>query len=45
MGLRVERQIGCKSMMYLKRIVVRDRFDDGGKTGNIRNGWAWYTVI
>ncbi len=43
--LRVERQIGYKSMKYLKRIVVADKFDDGGKKGNIQNGWAWYTGI
>ena len=43
--LRVERQVGYKSMKYLKRIVVTDRFDDGGKNGNIQNGWAWYTGI
>jgi DMSO/TMAO reductase YedYZ molybdopterin-dependent catalytic subunit len=43
--LRVERQLGYKSMKYLKRIVVTDRFEDGGKKGNIQNGWAWYTGI
>lgn len=43
--LRVERQLGYKSMKYLKRIVVADEFDDGGKKGNIQNGWAWYTGI
>jgi DMSO/TMAO reductase YedYZ molybdopterin-dependent catalytic subunit len=43
--LRVERQIGYKSMKYLKRIVVKDAFDDGGVNGNIRNGWAWYNGI
>src|SRR4051812_37905690 len=43
--LRVERQMGYKSMKYLKRIVVTDQFDDGGMRGNIRNGWAWYTGI
>ena len=43
--LRVERQIGYKSMKYLKRIVVKDEFDDGGEKGNIRNGWAWYNGI
>ena len=43
--LRVERQIGYKSMKFLQRIVVRDKFDDGGKKGNIQNGWAWYTGI
>jgi DMSO/TMAO reductase YedYZ molybdopterin-dependent catalytic subunit len=43
--LRVERQMGYKSMKFLHRIVVRDEFDDGGKNGNIQNGWAWYTGI
>ena len=43
--LRVERQLGYKSMKYLRRIVVADEFDDGGKKGNIQNGWAWYTGI
>jgi DMSO/TMAO reductase YedYZ molybdopterin-dependent catalytic subunit len=43
--LRVERQMGYKSMKYLHRIVVKDEFDDGGKKGNIQNGWAWYTGI
>lgn len=43
--LRVETQVGYKSMKYLKRIVVRDEFDDGGEKGNIRNGWAWYNGI
>jgi len=43
--LRVERQLGYKSMKYLQRIVVTDRFEDGGLKGNIQNGWAWYTGI
>jgi DMSO/TMAO reductase YedYZ molybdopterin-dependent catalytic subunit len=43
--LRVERQLGYKSMKYLKRIEVVDEFEDGGKRGNIQNGWAWYTGI
>jgi DMSO/TMAO reductase YedYZ molybdopterin-dependent catalytic subunit len=43
--LRVERQMGYKSMKYLRRIVVADEFDDGGRKGNIQNGWAWYTGI
>jgi DMSO/TMAO reductase YedYZ molybdopterin-dependent catalytic subunit len=43
--LRVERQMGYKSMKYLRRIVVADEFDDGGTKGNIQNGWAWYTGI
>ena len=43
--LRVERQMGYKSMKYVRRIVVADEFDDGGMKGNIQNGWAWYTGI
>jgi DMSO/TMAO reductase YedYZ molybdopterin-dependent catalytic subunit len=43
--LRVERQMGYKSMKYLRRIVVGEEFDDGGAAGNIQNGWAWYTGI
>ena len=43
--LRVERQMGYKSMKYLQRIIVTDWFDDGGRRGNIQNGWAWYTGI
>lgn len=38
--LRVETQIGYKSMKYLQRIVVTDKYVD---TGDI--GWAWYTGI
>jgi hypothetical protein len=29
----------------VNRIVVADQFDDGGKKGDIQNGWAWYTGI
>lgn len=43
--LRVETQVGYKSMKYLRRIVVREEFDDGGKNGSIQNGWAWYVGI
>jgi DMSO/TMAO reductase YedYZ molybdopterin-dependent catalytic subunit len=43
--LRVERQMGYKSMKFVRRIVVTDEFEDGGKKGNIQNGWAWYTGI
>ena len=32
-------------LAYLHRIVVVNEFDDGGKSGNIQNGWAWYTGI
>jgi DMSO/TMAO reductase YedYZ molybdopterin-dependent catalytic subunit len=38
--LRVENQIGYKSMKYLQRIVVTDEFMDTGDSG-----WAWYTGI
>jgi DMSO/TMAO reductase YedYZ molybdopterin-dependent catalytic subunit len=43
--VRVERQIGYKSVKYLQRIVVTDEFDDLGKLGPIQNGWAWYVGI
>jgi DMSO/TMAO reductase YedYZ molybdopterin-dependent catalytic subunit len=43
--LRVERQVGYKSMKYVHRLVVTDEFDDGGPKGNIKNGWAWYVGI
>jgi DMSO/TMAO reductase YedYZ molybdopterin-dependent catalytic subunit len=43
--LRLERQIGYKSMKYVRRIVVADEFDDGGMSGSIRNGWSWYNGI
>jgi DMSO/TMAO reductase YedYZ molybdopterin-dependent catalytic subunit len=43
--LRVERQMGYKSMKYLKRIVVTDQFEDGGKKGNIQSGWSWHAGI
>jgi DMSO/TMAO reductase YedYZ molybdopterin-dependent catalytic subunit len=42
--LRVETQIGYKSMKYLHRIVVKDRFDEAD-SGGIKDGWAWYTGI
>ncbi|MEO7309034.1 MAG: molybdopterin-dependent oxidoreductase [Chitinophagaceae bacterium] len=38
--VRVETQIGYKSVKYLHRIVVTDEFVDPGDTG-----WAWYTGI
>lgn len=43
--LRVERQLGYKSMKYLQRIVVTSELDDGGDKGNPKNGWAWYAGI
>jgi len=38
--LRVETQIGYKSMKYLRRVVVTDEYVDPGDSG-----WAWYTGI
>jgi DMSO/TMAO reductase YedYZ molybdopterin-dependent catalytic subunit len=43
--MRVETQIGYKSVKYLKRIVVTDEFDDFGEYGSIQNGWSWYVGI
>lgn len=43
--LRVEKQLGYRSVKFLQRIVVKDEFDDGGEKGNIRNGWSWYAGI
>jgi DMSO/TMAO reductase YedYZ molybdopterin-dependent catalytic subunit len=42
---RVERQLGYKSMKYLRKIVVTDEFDDLGPYGQLQNGWAWYAGI
>lgn len=38
--LRVETQIGYKSVKYIERIVISDEFIDQGDTG-----WAWYVGI
>src|SRR5215469_4197585 len=43
--LRVETQVGYKSLKFLQRIVVKDEFDDLGKIGDLQNGWAWYVGI
>jgi DMSO/TMAO reductase YedYZ molybdopterin-dependent catalytic subunit len=43
--LRVETQMGYRSMKYLQRIVVMDEFDDGGPKGSIQSGWSWYAGI
>jgi DMSO/TMAO reductase YedYZ molybdopterin-dependent catalytic subunit len=43
--LRVERQMGYKSMKFLRGITVTDKFEDGAEKGNIQAGWAWYTGI
>lgn len=38
--LRVEKQIGYKSMKYLQKIIVSDEYIDPGDTG-----WAWYVGL
>ena len=43
--LRVEKQLGYKSIKYLRKIVVTERFDDLGKLGPLQNGWSWYVGI
>jgi DMSO/TMAO reductase YedYZ molybdopterin-dependent catalytic subunit len=43
--LRVERQIGYKSMKYVTRVVATEHLDDGGDKGSPKNGWAWYVGI
>jgi DMSO/TMAO reductase YedYZ molybdopterin-dependent catalytic subunit len=43
--LRVERQIGYKSIKFLRRIRVTDTFEDPGRLGPIQNGWSWYVGI
>lgn len=43
--LRVETQLGYKSMKFLRRIVVTEEFDDHGAQGSILNGWSWYAGI
>ena len=43
--LRVETQLGYKSVKFLDRIVVKDEFDDLGKLGDLQNGWSWYVGI
>jgi DMSO/TMAO reductase YedYZ molybdopterin-dependent catalytic subunit len=40
--LRVETQLGYKSVKFLDRIVVKDEFED---ISDPQNGWAWYVGI
>lgn len=42
---RVERQLGYKSMKFLRRIVVKNEFQDHGELGLLQSGWAWYAGI
>jgi len=43
--LRVERQLGYKSMKFIRRIEVVDQFLDTGDLGLIQVGWSWYAGI
>jgi DMSO/TMAO reductase YedYZ molybdopterin-dependent catalytic subunit len=43
--LRVETQIGYKSVKYIDRIVVTDTFEDHGPAGYLHYGWSWYAGI
>ena len=43
--LRLETQLGYRSMKFLRQIVVTDEFDDHGQFGSIQNGWSWYAGI
>ena len=43
--LRVETQLGYKSIKFIQRIVVTDKFDDLGEVGSLQHGWSWYAGI
>lgn len=45
--MRVETQLGYKSVKFVERIVVTDEFHDLGKAGygSLHHGWAWYVGI
>jgi DMSO/TMAO reductase YedYZ molybdopterin-dependent catalytic subunit len=43
--MRVERQLGYKSLKFLNRIVVVDDFGAAGEVGDMQNGWAWHAGI
>ena len=43
--LRVETQLGYKSVKFLRRIEVVEKFDDFGDKGDIKGGWSWYAGI
>ena len=42
--VRIEKQIGYKSVKYLQRIVVTDEFVDNGYMQGF-HGWSWYNGI
>jgi DMSO/TMAO reductase YedYZ molybdopterin-dependent catalytic subunit len=43
--LRIETQLGYKSLKYVQRIVVTDRFDPVNNLGPLAVGYAWYAGI
>ena len=43
--VRVETQLGYKSMKFLRGLVVTSEFDDNGPYGQIQNGYSWYAGI
>jgi DMSO/TMAO reductase YedYZ molybdopterin-dependent catalytic subunit len=43
--VRVETQIGYKSVKFIDRIVVTDTFEDHGQAGYLHYGWSWYAGI
>lgn len=42
---RVERQLGYKSLKFLRHIEVTREFEDHGEDGLLQSGWAWYAGI
>ena len=42
MRLRVETQLGYRSLKFLRRIIVTNEFQDDG---TIAAGWSWYAGI
>jgi DMSO/TMAO reductase YedYZ molybdopterin-dependent catalytic subunit len=43
--LRLETQLGYKSVKYLRPKVVTDEIDDLGKAGPLQNGWSCYAGV
>jgi len=43
--LRLETQLGAKSLKFLHTLTLVDEFNDGGPEGAIQNGWSWYMGI
>src|SRR6185436_6525253 len=39
--LRLETQLGAKSLKFLHTLTLVDEFNDGGPEGAIQNGWSW----